>query len=646
MGSAESQLIGYKPHIDGLRALAVLSVILFHFSKATLPGGYLGVDCFFVISGYLITAIIWPEMQNGEYSLARFYEHRIRRIIPGLLLVLILSAVIGSLLLLPADLIGFGKSLVATLGFAANIFFWRDGDYFGRLAEEKPLLHMWSLGVEEQFYIFFPLLLAVVAKWWRAQALHVVAALAAMSYLANVLALQFDGANPAFFLLPTRAWELGVGAIVALTPERWLSHADRPMRLLGFLGLILLVAAMFFPIRLLPVIPEATSAALGTVLTIFTARTRMTPVAKLFASPPLVFVGLVSYSLYLWHWPTIVLARYYLVRDLSPFEVGAAATFIFIGATLSWRFVEQPFRSRTLSVARVLSLTGGAAMAVALSGVAFVATDGFPARLNGAATKINAAVGTNWRCPVSEMLSFGASRACVLNLPSRDPRDAEVALIGNSHAQMYAPLVTQILRERGETGLLVPLNGCLPTVNINKTAQCAKAARNNLEALEKLPKLRKVIIGTTWIHDSSELMTAAGKPVNNSHGEAMIAAVDDLVDGLLRRGQGVIIIGPIARPGWDVASVTSREIAFGWNSTRRLYLDRWEFDDQIGAAIAHFSGRRDVAFITPHRIQCNSERCDYLIDGHSLYADSNHIAASELQRFRPAFERLRSAGSL
>ena len=640
MGTADSRLLAYKPHIDGLRALAVLSVIAFHFSKTTLPGGYLGVDSFFVISGYLITGIIWEEMLKEEYSLARFYERRVRRILPALLLVLVLSTIIGTVLLLPADLIGFGKSIVATLFFSANIYFWRDGDYFGRIAEEKPLLHMWSLGVEEQFYILFPLLLAVLAKWWRAQTLYVIAALTAASYVANVVLLRHYGDNPAFFLLPTRAWELGVGAIVALAPEHW-SRAPGLMRPLGFLGLFLLAASMFFPIRPLPFIPEATAAVIGSGLVIFTARTLATPVAGLFAAPPLVFVGLVSYSLYLWHWPTIVFARYYLVRDLTPLETSAATVFIFAGATLSWRFVERPFRNKKLAVGRVLSLTGGAAAAVALAGVAFVAMNGLPSRLNGAAATINASVGTNWRCPVSELLPFGASRACGLNLPSRDPRDAEVGLIGNSHAQMYAPLVTRILHERGETGLLIPLAGCLPSTNINVSVECAEAAKSNLEALEKLPKVRRVIIATTWMHKPSEhLVTASGEVVDNSHGAGMIVAMDDLADRLLRLGKGVTIIGPIARPGWDVASITGRQIAFGWNGTRKLYVDRREFDDEIGAAIAHFSARSDIGFITPHRIQCNLERCDFLIDGHSLYADSNHLAAPELERFLPAFESL------
>jgi peptidoglycan/LPS O-acetylase OafA/YrhL len=151
--------------VDGLRAIAVLSVIFFHLSKSVLAGGFLGVDMFFVLSGFLITSIIWREVQLKEFSILRFYDRRMRRILPALLAVLFLTTIASTILLLPADLIGYSRSLVATLTFVANIYFWRDTDYFSRDSQDKPLLHMWSLEVEEQFYIFFPLLLVFLARF-------------------------------------------------------------------------------------------------------------------------------------------------------------------------------------------------------------------------------------------------------------------------------------------------------------------------------------------------------------------------------------------------------------------------------------------------------------------------------------------------
>ncbi|TIL51510.1 MAG: acyltransferase [Mesorhizobium sp.] len=203
VGSADSHLIGYRADVDGLRAIAVISVIAFHLSRSWLPGGYLGVDIFFVLSGYLITLILWREALKGQFSTIRFYERRIRRIMPALLLLLFFATIAAIVLLLPADLIGYGKSMLATLGFVANIYFWRDTDYFSRAAEAKPLLHVWSLGVEEQFYIVFPLLIAAFARFWPRATFPAIALLTVLSLAANCLALRIGGASPAFFLLPT-----------------------------------------------------------------------------------------------------------------------------------------------------------------------------------------------------------------------------------------------------------------------------------------------------------------------------------------------------------------------------------------------------------------------------------------------------------
>ena len=235
-GLADSHVTPYRPDVDGLRAIAVLSVIAFHFSKTALPGGYFGVDMFFVLSGYLITSIIWREISLGEFSVVRFYDRRIRRIAPALLLVLVATTVGATVLLLPMDLIGYARSLLATVAFVANVYFWRDTDYFSRLADEKPLLHMWSLGVEEQFYVLFPLLLLLVASYARKRVTTWITVTVLASLLFNVLLDRVGGALPAFYLLPARAWELGVGALIVFIPGggvRWQTLADHTV---GFRG--------------------------------------------------------------------------------------------------------------------------------------------------------------------------------------------------------------------------------------------------------------------------------------------------------------------------------------------------------------------------------------------------------------------------
>ncbi|MER9899946.1 acyltransferase [Mesorhizobium sp. M0130] len=375
VGSADSHLIGYRADVDGLRAIAVVSVIAFHLSRSWLPGGYLGVDIFFVLSGYLITLILWREALKGQFSIVRFYERRIRRIMPALLLLLLVVTLAAIILLLPADLIGYAKSMLASISFVANIYFLLDTDYFARVAEAKPLLHVWSLGVEEQFYIIFPLLIAAFARFWPRAALPAIALLTLGSFASNCLALKIGGASPAFFLLPTRAWELGAGALVALLPP---SRAPYGIiaGIVGSVGALAVVAGIVSSVEVLHSIPVALPVVIGTTLVLAAGQSKQSPVSQVLAARPLVFVGLISYSLYLWHWPVIVFSQYYLIRDLNPGEMIIAVLAMTICAIMSWRYVERPFRSRIISARTVfLSAAAGAA---ALALVALVLTLAWP----------------------------------------------------------------------------------------------------------------------------------------------------------------------------------------------------------------------------------------------------------------------------
>lgn len=633
-GLADSHVTPYRPDVDGLRAIAVLSVVAFHFSKSALPGGYFGVDIFFVLSGYLITSIIWREIALGEFSIVRFYDRRIRRIAPALLLVLLATTVAATLLLLPVDLTGYAKSLFATVAFVANVYFWRDTDYFSRLADEKPLLHMWSLGVEEQFYVLFPLMLVLIASYNRKRVATWIAVIVCASLLFSAFLGRIGGALPAFYLLPARAWELGVGALVVFIP----SAAARSRSLAGGLSLAGAVLVVFGlltgPTTISWLLPEAAPVAAGTALLVWSGSHRGPWASRFLSARPLVFVGLISYSLYLWHWPVIVLLKYYLVRDLSPAEIGGAVALMTGCAILSWRYVERPFRSLSMPIVTVrYAALGGSITAIAL-GVLIIAAQGFPGRLNPAAARINAAVGTNYRCAVSDYVYLAQSRACVLDLPSRDPRDADVVLLGNSHAQMYAPVFRDILTGLSLHGLLVPANGCLPTYQVNISPACRELADRNIDAVVGLPRAHVIVIGTTWgdrINGADG--TAPANPV-----EAVVAGLDRTVDRLLSAGKKVVLIGPIPTPNWDVASIASRDLAFGRPVGRPLFTSQQQFLQQYSAAIAHFELRHDIEFVRPDTVLCTEGSCNYIVEGRALYADDNHLAAAELARFRPAFD--------
>jgi peptidoglycan/LPS O-acetylase OafA/YrhL len=630
-------LIGYRKDVDGLRAVAVLSVVAYHISHALLPGGYLGVDMFFVISGFLITSIIWRETLAGDFSIVRFYDRRIRRIMPALVLMSAVVTGAAIVLLLPADLMGYSKSLLATVGFVANVYFWRDTNYFSRAAEEKPLLHLWSLGVEEQFYILLPLILLLLGRFWRRGVLFTIALLAIGSFVLNVAALLVGAESPAFFLLPTRVWELGLGAVLAVLPTRF---SPRGMLAEGFAvaGGLLVLAGLAHPSPVIPFSPVALPVVVGVTFLILAGR-QDTPLAnRLLALRPIVLVGLISYSLYLWHWPIIVLGKYYLARDFTHQEVALALLCMMVCATASWRFVERPFRSGAMPMRTVRHAAFAGISVLVLAAAVLFATRGLPSRLSKDASLINSAVGTNYRCPVSDYIVFGRARACSMNLPSRDPSDADVVLLGNSHAQMYAPVWESILVDRGKTGLLVPVNACLPTVRANISQSCIDAARANLDAIVRLQRVETVILGLTWEHAVDGLVNASGSQESNDDSRSLIAAIDDLIDQLRGAGKEVVLIGPIAQPGWDVASVVSRQLAFGHPFDRPHNVPVAEFEARFGVALRHFESREDISFVRPDRVQCPAEKCEYFMDGRSLFADSNHVAMQALGNFRPLFD--------
>ena len=638
-GTADSHRTQYRSYIDGLRAVAVLSVIAFHASGRLLPGGYLGVDIFFVISGYLITNVIWREAINGEFSIARFYERRVRRIMPALTVLLILSSALSIAFLLPIDLEGFAKSVFASIGFVANIYFWRGTDYFSRLADEKPLLHLWSLGVEEQFYILFPVLVVACLRYRRSLLLPLIAVLVILSFVANVFALRIGGGSPAFYLLPTRAWELGAGALLVLLPVG--RPADGKVRFsLALLAIVLLTIGLRFDGGSLwrGELPVAIWVVLGTSIAIYLGESGGSWLTRGLSMRVLVWIGLVSYSLYLWHWPVFVFARYYLVQSGFSIAEGLVLfALMLILATLSWRYVERPFRDRAMPVRRVLaSMACGCILVVGCSAMT-LAKNGFPSRFSPAVARINAAVGAEYHCGMTQMFPFGGSRACMIGTSVRNPDAAVLALVGNSHAQMYTPVIADILRQDGEVGVLVPLDGCLPIPDYNETQLCMQQAARNLAAVESLPNVRVVVLAMSWQSDGP-MYTRTGPVPESQEPEIFREKLDGVIENLEQNGKAVVLVGPLAIPGYDAPSIVARQLAFNHPVTEPLFEPESSFLAQYRSTLSHYESRSDIVFIRPDRIECQDGKCDFFPGGISLFADSNHLSESSVFLFQSAFE--------
>lgn len=336
----------YRPEIDGLRAIAVLSVVIFHASETVLPGGFVGVDIFFVISGFLITSIIEKEIFSGNFSIFKFYERRIRRIFPPLFTVIIISLPFAWWLMTPDQMQDFSQSIVATSLFLSNYFFFLKTGYFEQNAYLLPLLHTWSLAVEEQYYVLFPLLMFVLYRDRRSFLLFVLTTLLISSFL---LSIHWGETYPMrnFFMLPTRGWELLSGAILALNINRIRPYVEARVRLrtfLEFLGVFGLAHGVLlidkgYPSPGLAVVPTV----LGTVL-LLASMSQQSIIGRILAGKLAVGIGLVSYSAYLWHQPIFAFARLSQNQNSTITLIGLIIVTLFL-AYLSWRYIEKPFRN-------------------------------------------------------------------------------------------------------------------------------------------------------------------------------------------------------------------------------------------------------------------------------------------------------------
>ncbi len=374
----------YRPEIDGLRALAVVPVILFHAGFPYFTGGYVGVDIFFVISGYLITTILINELSEGRFSILNFYDRRTRRIMPSLFVVIIASFIAGWFILLPEDFERFSLSAVAATTFWSNIFFWMESGYFDTETELKPLLHTWSLAVEEQYYIFFPVLLALFWRFGKAVILSILAVIFAASLALGIWDFgALSEPEAAFYLLPTRAWELMIGSFVAFYMARAAPRLPAPALsgLLSVMGMALILYAIFAYDKNTPFPSLYTLApTLGTALIILFER-RGTWSFYVLANPVCIGIGLVSYSAYLWHQPLFAYARY-LSLDHPPLTVMGVLSLATFGlAWLSYKFVETPFRNKTRFTRRRIFAGAGAVGALIIAlGFAGLLSKGVPSR--------------------------------------------------------------------------------------------------------------------------------------------------------------------------------------------------------------------------------------------------------------------------
>jgi peptidoglycan/LPS O-acetylase OafA/YrhL len=637
----------YRPEIDGLRALAVLPVLFFHAGFAGFDGGFVGVDIFFVISGFLITGILLNENESGRYSVLSFYERRARRLLPALFCVLLFTTAASLILLPPEQLNLFGRSLISSVVGLANVFFSGELDYFSLNAEEMPLLHIWSLSLEEQYYVALPLLLSL-AYFLQGRALAFLGCVCIFiaSYYCMMRYGSLGYSNDAFYSLLSRAWELVAGGLLAFGINRVPTHpALRQVGSLAGLVLVLGSIAMLdangWPSHqtLFPVV--------GTLLLIAFAHTS-TWVGKVLTMKPMLFIGAISYSLYLWHQPLYALARNIIIGHPS------AYTFVFLMllstllAYLTYRFVETPFRNKKRWPRRSI-------FTVSLSGIILLGTiggaiyfgKGLPGRYQHSALPVPTQIDRKCITVGADYATPGAP------LCHRNPDKAlKIAVFGDSHSNEIAISLAQALPERGVMQL--SFSGCPPAYNFEviRPDGCTAWTRQAVQYLVDTPAIDTVVFAYRHsLHMYGEhLQYYPQAPNNPLHSRVLVDGVDQdeaesiylsgfraMIMRIVSSGKSVVLVGPFPELPGDIRDLAFPQSIFSNEprvniekvTTTDYYQKRhgWWWLDLQSKPI------EGVKLIAPHQRLCSESHCPLAINEDALYYDDDHLTPFAVDLF-------------
>jgi|ERR1041385_3186078 peptidoglycan/LPS O-acetylase OafA/YrhL len=542
IGADQRVTRAYREDIDWLRAIAVLSVVAFHFEAPGVFGGFVGVDIFFVISGYLITGIIQSEVQAGGFSFARFYERRVRRLLPALYATVALTAIPSFYYLLTSERHEFFRSVAAVVTFTSNFFFWAQTGYFDHAAVEKPLLHTWSLAVEEQFYLALPVLMWLLLRGARGSRWRLPVALtllSAASFALCVWLMKTDRSATAFFMSPPRAWEFLIGGLVAVEGFPLVRNAMLRRSVRGIALVMLLIPV--FSLRQGPGFPgfNALLPCIGAALFIWSGIGVPTLSRTVFSPLEIArFFGRISYSLYLWHWPLFTFARFSKTSlTLTPFDKIALFALTVAISYLAWRFVEQPFRRGPLvptrrAAFRIAGLSTAVLLAASVGGIVF-STGATDADRTAQRLEVydNYAYQPLYRygsCFVQNFAAF--DDRCLAMAQAK----SNVLLWGDSLAAHYLHGLDKTVDPQAVNILQATQAACMPTLAVASQglATCRQFAAR-MEAFFAGNKPDLVILSADW-----------GEYARGSRFDGMIADLRQTVARLVAAGMRVALLGP------------------------------------------------------------------------------------------------------
>lgn len=628
----DKHAITYRPDIDGLRAIAVMVVVIFHAKIGVFPGGFVGVDIFFVISGFLISSIILRDIGAGNFKIVDFMERRVRRIMPALVVVVAATLVAAWYLYLPEDYDLLGRAMMAQSLFVSNIFHWSVSNYFGPLAEDLPLLHTWSLAVEEQFYIFFPLILLGVGIWRRRWLPMVTLLLGVGSLCLSLWAIRWHQKD-AFYFLPHRAWEMLLGAVLAAYPvlgrnaPRWI----RELACWGGLGAIAAAVVYFDSFTRFPG-KAALVPCFGAAAFIWANRDGRTWGGRILSLKPLVFVGKISYSLYLIHWPVLVFSMYWYREELTVGWRVALVVITFLLSILSWHFIETTVRKkRVFAERRTLFSLAAVAMFLLLAGGYWVHRErGFPTRFNAQALKYaEARKSFSFRSAMS--LKEARNGAFVKLGAQNGP--VKCLLWGDCHAMAMASVLDTLLREKGYRGFAAMHSSTAPFLNFTSRGKYA-LKEDSVEFAETVvafaiaQNIQTVVLVSRWSIHSGE--------------SAFAPCLRQTLARLSSAGLKVVIVREVPMQTGDTPWLLAKAAKLGRAVSSvglplEQYRKRNKNADEIFSKIAPSEATvlDPITYFADEKGLCRAE-----YDGESMYFDVHHLSIPGALRLKPMFDSI------
>ena len=663
--TSEKPALTYRPEIDGLRTIAVLSVFFFHAGINTFSGGFIGVDVFFVISGFLITSLILSDRDSGKYTISRFYERRVRRILPALMAVLAVCSICAWFVLLPIDLKHYAESLGTTILFASNFYFKnRTGYFFEGEADISPLLHTWSLAIEEQFYILFPLLLAAIYRYKPHLLRTVLVITCVISLCFSIWWVKLDQ-NDAFYLLPFRGWELLMGALLAKQPVLNIRNKFAA-ELSGITGLTLIIVSVLFYNRhiefpgLYALVP-----CLGTFLIIASNTSSRNLVGRFLSLKPVVFFGLISYPFYLWHWPMIVFLKYQQGQPLTKEQVFVIFILTTILSILTFYFIENPIRHRkVLADKRLLVKTAIVISGLMITmGLTTMAFSGFPARIDAnvarfASAKEDIDQDTNKCFQVNNFELLKKDQLCRLGNTMKETID--FILWGDSHADAIYPAIKSIAKKSGLQGVFTGSPACPPMLGVNRINSGNFCAKFNAAVVDyiKTKQIKTVILVARWdvnilgrtdyelqrdaeqiyLHDDDSTDISLAENIR-----AFERGVSRLFQTLQQNGNKIWVVIQAPNTGLKTPYYLARK-ALQEKQPEEVRLDLDQMMKRHKRVLDLFANMKrnfDINLIDPADFLCVKAKCLIAYQGNSLYRDDDHLSkfgALLLQNiFRPVF---------